>query len=213
MAEIDYIKLYKLQDEVFSVIFSYDNIFYLTGGTCISRFYFEKRYSDDLDFFADNADRFSMELRKIQSRLRMKFKVNSEIEGRDFSRIIVDDILQVDFINDRVERYKDIIILKNKYRIDNIENILINKITAIMGRDNPKDIFDLYLISKSIRVNWKEMIEFAMKKMFFNREDFIYRLKSFPVDLLESIKLTDEDFFKNFKKNFNKLVEHIVDEM
>ena len=49
MASIDYIKLYSLQDKVLDIIFKTENIFYLTGGTCLSRFYQEKRYSDDLD--------------------------------------------------------------------------------------------------------------------------------------------------------------------
>ena len=48
----NYKELYKLQDKVLDVVFSAENIFYLTGGTCLSRFYKEKRYSDDfeLDF-------------------------------------------------------------------------------------------------------------------------------------------------------------------
>ena len=45
MANIDYIKLYKLQDDVMDIIFKVQNIYYLTGGTCLSRFYKEKRYS------------------------------------------------------------------------------------------------------------------------------------------------------------------------
>lgn len=49
-----YQKLYELQDEVLEVVFSVENIFYLTGGTCLSRFYQEKRYSDDLNFFTNN---------------------------------------------------------------------------------------------------------------------------------------------------------------
>jgi len=32
--------------------------------------------------------------------------------------------------------------------IDNVENILANKLAAVVGRDNPKYIFDIYLISK-----------------------------------------------------------------
>ena len=46
MAGIDYNKLYKLQDKVLAIVFETEIFFYLTGGTCLSRFYIEKRYSD-----------------------------------------------------------------------------------------------------------------------------------------------------------------------
>lgn len=39
-------KLYPLQDEICTLIQN-DN-FYLSGGTCLSRFYYQHRYSDDL---------------------------------------------------------------------------------------------------------------------------------------------------------------------
>ena len=47
MDSIDYVKLYELQDEVLKLVFSEEQEFYLTGGTCLSRYYQEKRYSDD----------------------------------------------------------------------------------------------------------------------------------------------------------------------
>ena len=47
MGGLDYSKLYKLQDRVLSLVFEVENEFYLTGGTCLSRFYIEKRYSDE----------------------------------------------------------------------------------------------------------------------------------------------------------------------
>ena len=50
MGSINYKVLYELQDKVLDVVFKTENEFYLTGGTCLNRFYTEKRYSDDLDF-------------------------------------------------------------------------------------------------------------------------------------------------------------------
>lgn len=41
MGSLDYRKLYKLQDEVLKVVFETEHEFYLTGGTCLSRFYSE----------------------------------------------------------------------------------------------------------------------------------------------------------------------------
>ena len=52
MYETQYLdKLYPLQDKVMK-IFSDEKVkHYLTGGTVLSRFHFQHRYSDDLDFF------------------------------------------------------------------------------------------------------------------------------------------------------------------
>ncbi|MFA5806633.1 MAG: nucleotidyl transferase AbiEii/AbiGii toxin family protein [Melioribacteraceae bacterium] len=44
-------RLYPLQDAVLGLLDQ--ERFYLTGGTCLSRFYFNHRYSEDLDFFCD----------------------------------------------------------------------------------------------------------------------------------------------------------------
>jgi len=51
MGSIDYKKLYEPQGKVLKIVFETENEFCLTGGTCISRFYIEKRYSDDLFFY------------------------------------------------------------------------------------------------------------------------------------------------------------------
>ncbi len=64
------------------------------------------------------------------------------------------------------QRFKNPIILENGIVIDNIENILSNKITAVMGRDHEKDIFDIYLIEKYYKINWNEIINSAQEKCF-----------------------------------------------
>jgi predicted nucleotidyltransferase component of viral defense system len=209
MGRIDCRKLYVLQDLVLDRIFSFENDFYLTGGTCLSRFYQEKRYSDDLDFFVNNSSVFGFTLKKIKALLAEDFKVDIEIEAKDFCRLKIDDYLQVDFIHDRAAYYKDPVILENGYRIDNVENILSNKLTAIIGRDDPKDIFDIYLIAKFYSFDWSEIIQSAKIKSAFNLDDLIARLKSFPKKLLDRINLVDDAFLDNFPTEFTALIEEI----
>lgn len=50
LQEMMYTELYDLQDRVLETVFSIESGFYLTGGTCLHRFYYNKRYSDDLAF-------------------------------------------------------------------------------------------------------------------------------------------------------------------
>ncbi len=209
MEYIDYRKLYVLQDRVLELIFSQEQEFYLTGGTCLSRFYQEKRYSDDLDFFTNNSARFGFAVKNIKAKLREEFSLTAEVESKDFIRLEVEELLQLDFVNDRVPRYKDVVLLENGYIIDNIENILSNKLTAVMGRDNPKDIFDIYLICTFYTFDWREILEASLMKAVFNHEELIVRLKSFPQSLLKSINVIDMNFLHSFADEFPMIIEEI----
>lgn len=204
-----YQKLYELQDEVLEVVFGVENIFYLTGGTCLSRFYQEKRYSDDLDFFTNNSPRYSFAIKKVKQALAAKFDLSIEIESKDFTRYKINNFLQVDFVNDIDARYKDVVVTKDGYIIDNIENILSNKLTAVIGRDNPKDIFDIYLIWRYYKFDWIQIVKSTHEKASFSDEELIVRLKSFPRSLLDEIILVDKHFLDDFDKEYPKLVDEI----
>ena len=210
MGSIDYTELYQLQDEILKIIFAHEDMFYLTGGTCLGRFYHEKRYSDDLDFFADNEPRFNLAVKNIKLILQKDYLIKTETDSKDFIRIKVENLLQIDFVNDRVFRFGELKFLEGGIILDNIENILANKITAIIGRDNPKDIFDVYLISKFYDLNFNDILKISHKKTKFDDADLIIRLKSFPVKLLEDINLIDEDFLNNFEKEFPVIIEKII---
>ena len=115
----NYKELYKLQDKVLDVVFSAENIFYLTGGTCLSRFYKEKRYSDDLDFFTHDNDIFARAIKEIKQLLNDSFDVIEEVTSKDFIRLKINNLLQVDFVNDRVMRYEKTIVYNTPICQDN----------------------------------------------------------------------------------------------
>lgn len=211
MDSINYKKLYHLQDEVLGAIFEVEHEFYLTGGTCLSRFYKEKRYSDDLDFFTNQSSRYSFAIKKIKQTLQTKFSLKVEVESKDFTRFLINDLLQVDFVNDIAFRYKDVVVTPQNYLIDNIENILSNKLTAVTGRDNPKDVFDIYLIWKFYTFEWEDILKSAHKKAGFSDEDLLVRLKSFPKELLKDIKIIDVAFLDVFDEEFPMILEEIND--
>lgn len=209
MGGIDYKKLYELQDRVLDVVFATEKMFYLTGGTCLSRFYHEKRYSDDLDFFANDEPRFKVGIKKIKQQLEREFRVTEHTVTKDFVRWKVDEELQVDFINDRVYRYGESVLLENAYLVDNIENILTNKLNAVIDRDEVKDIFDIYMICKFYEFDWAEILQIAHKKASFAHEDLIIRLKTFPLTLIDKINTIDDQFLENFNEEFPLIVEEI----
>ena len=206
MESIDYKKLYKLQDKVLDVVFDADHAFYLTGGTAINRFYKEIRYSEDLDFFNNDNDNYVYDLKAILEQFEktgLDYTVN--VSSRDFHRVFIGD-LKVEFINDRV-KYFDRPKKINKIRIDNLKNIYINKITALISRDEPKDVVDIWTIDTFFDFDIKEILALSQEKMYFDYEDFIYRLKTFPKSLIEKIDFADTVYKNKFLNSYDKMCD------
>jgi len=189
--EIDYKRLYQLQDRVMDQVFALDNDFYLTGGTALHRFYYHLRYSDDLDFFTYSDPLFRESIIEI---LQL-FKQNSInyryiVESKDFHRLLIEEFLQIDFVNDRVYRKGKSNIIDG-YKIDNKINILANKVTAILGRDEAKDIFDLFTLLYHENYEWGEVLTIANQKSSISKDELLYRLESFPLTWLDKIKMIE----------------------
>ena len=210
MDGVSYKELYRLQDKVLKIVFKTEKEFYLTGGTCLSRFYFEKRYSDDLDFFAQTSNRFHFAIKNILYQLKKNFSVITEVDSKDFIRLKINTILQLDFVNETLPHFKDVIIVNEYFIIDNLDNILSNKLCAVIGRDNPKDIFDIFLIYKMHTFSWKEILTAAHEKAYFSDDDLIIRLKTFPRNLLKNIKLLDKNFLNDFDETYEKIIDEII---
>jgi predicted nucleotidyltransferase component of viral defense system len=186
--KIAYPELYALQDKMLDLIFSLDNSFYLTGGTALHRFYYGLRYSDDLDLFVSDDDLFNEYVREIIDLLESRqITFEHTVKSRDFHRLLVGELLQIDFVNDRVHREGKSVKF-GQVRVDNIFNILANKLSAIIGRDEEKDIFDLFAIARHESFDWGEILSVANKKVNIEKETLVYRLKSFPLVWLDNIK-------------------------
>ena len=205
--------LYPMQDEIFSLLES--NKFYLTGGTCLSRFYYEHRYSDDLDFFflghANPKEDFEMEFSLIVKRIQTKFKTEITINGEYFKRVMVyqsEHELKLEFIYDLTPVVGDRIKQKNIF-IDTKDNIVTNKITAVQGRKTYKDYFDLYFLVKEYDLG--KVMEWAELKMVpLNYEGMLLVLVDGELkgDVF-MIKEIDKKDFDNFKNNLTrKLLDH-----
>jgi len=185
-----YEQLYRLQDVAMERVFSRRLGFYLTGGTALSRFHLDHRYSDDLDFFTHEVNTFGDTVRLVRSDLDKRFdSVTSEIDARDFKRILVTEegiTLKIDFVGDRTPRVGFPEDHDGRY-IDTVRNILSNKVGTVLSRDEARDVADLVQICLTFRFSWSEILQEAFEKQHFEREELVYRLSTFPVQMISTI--------------------------
>ncbi len=190
--------LYPLQNSILMLLGKTHTSFYLTGGTALSRMYFNHRYSDDLDFFVHNQPDFSQKVQEIFNIFKKNF-VGSEMEFLE-NKIIFEDVfaqcfvrksdtlLKIDFVNDVEYRYATPEKLHGFPDIDNLRNILSNKITALF-RFEAKDVADIWIISKKHQFNWASIIYEAQKKELGVEPTIIADiLYSFPRTELDKVK-------------------------
>lgn len=206
--------LYPLQDKIFKIINVIDTPFYLTGGTALSRFYFNHRYSDDLDFFTNDNPEFVKLYKNIFAQL-LHNKVEFEIIRSDenFARIIVEKILKIEFVNDVPFYFGDIVIKKDAIysKIDNLYNILSNKICAFFDRNEPKDIVDIWIISKNIEVDWEKIFVASNSKAAgIFPPNIAEKIENFNVDLIDKIKWIMKIDKKEFKDDIQKTINSIL---
>jgi hypothetical protein len=141
--------LYPLQDDVLQQIAALDTGFYLSGGTASSRGYLHHRFSDDLDLFVNDDSRFELwSGRVIQALSRNQtWTVAVTLRELRFVRLTVEagaTALKIEMINDVPAHTGEIRIHPVLGRLDSAENILANKITALVDRADPKDFADIW---------------------------------------------------------------------
>jgi hypothetical protein len=124
--------------------------FFLTGGTALAAFHLHHRLSVDLDLFTLD----DLALREADVLLpqlaadvgcRLGAMRRTEHYREVFFEPAIGDLLKIDLVRDFGPQYGEHLHV-NHVIVDSIENIGANKITAILGRTEPKDFVDLYFI-------------------------------------------------------------------
>lgn len=140
--------LYPLQDKVFPLFNS--TPFYLTGGTALSRGYYNHRFSDDLDYFVNyHSDFRRISEIQIEKLVKAFEKTEVDYKGEYFYRVFIGQgKLKIEMVNDVPSHIGKLVNHPVLGIIDSKENILANKLTAIVDRTLPKDIVDMYFLLK-----------------------------------------------------------------
>jgi hypothetical protein len=152
--------LYPLQDRVIKAFNRADTEFYLTGGTASSRGYLQHRFSDDLDYFVNDDARFGLWVERVIQVLSQSKDWSCKVLMKEerFARLnlIENEVaLKIEFVNDVPARVGEIQEHPVLGRIDSPENILANKITAVLDREEPKDYADIWglCVKKGLSLN------------------------------------------------------------
>jgi len=123
--------------------------FYFTGGTVLSSFYLQHRYSEDLDFFSENKFAENEILVMVSlwaKKYQFTFKSQlNEVVYMFYFTFKNKKILKVDFgyyPHKRVEKGKII----DGIEVDSLFDIAINKLATVNQRSSVKDFVDLYYL-------------------------------------------------------------------
>jgi len=161
--------LYPLQNEVLALLTSLQTGFYLTGGTAASRGYLQHRYSDDLDLFVNYDDRFALWTELITDALirRPDWHTNIRLRGESYVGLTVrrEEVeLRIDLVKDVRSRVGAVYRHPLLGPIDTAENILANKVTALIDREQPKDMADIWGFCTKMGLSLEEAITGADSK-------------------------------------------------
>lgn len=151
MITTDLAPLTTLQCDVLQRFFDVESDFFLTGGAALAGFYLHHRSTTDLDLFTTSDDalaRGRTTLPHIAAALGCRFSWKHE--SPDFRRAALsreDEALVVDLVRDRAPQthpkthHGDIV-------VDSIEELLANKLAALVGRQEERDLFDVFRLEQ-----------------------------------------------------------------
>lgn len=196
-------KLYPFQDGVLNIVKKSKLPFYLTGGTALSRGWFNHRYSDDLDFFVNNDPDYQLHVEKLFNLLDSVattgfFRIDKKSVRRShsFTQLMLYSVqeeipLKIDIVNDIASHFGRIIVHQHLGRIDAWRNILSNKLSALY-RYEPKDIVDIRSIARTKRFSWKTIFNEAKEKdAGLDILAAVEIITTFPLEMIETVKWVD----------------------
>jgi hypothetical protein len=94
-------------------------------------------------------------------------------------------------------------------KVDNIRNILSNKISIIF-RQEPKDIADIWFICKNLEFKWEEIIDEAVQKRLVEEIFVVECLRTFQYEKLSTIKWIQPVNVEDFKSDSQIIIENII---
>lgn len=141
------------QRAVLEAFFRREGGFCLTGGGALVGYHLHHRITRDLDLFTDRDDAFERGgyvLREVAAELGAT--VDVKVESPAFRRVLLsgpEEAVVVDLVRDRVPPLRVEKDLFGVVRVDPLDEILANKLTALVGRAEERDLVDVYCLEQA----------------------------------------------------------------
>ena len=138
-------RLTPLQTELLEAFFGHEDRFYLTGGAALAGFHLGHRETHDLDLFAldpimdDGVRALRQAARDVGASWR---EVRTAPEFRRVLLSREDDSVIVDLVIEHAEQVRPEKPAHGSVRVDPAEEILANKLCALLGRAEIRDLVD-----------------------------------------------------------------------
>lgn len=161
--------------------------FYWSGGTLLSYFYLQHRFSEDLDFFCDDliSDEFiAVEIFKIKKDTHaIKVLQYKRFNRYQFVFEYPKEAMKIEFAYYPFPSIEPKKILPGfDLKIDSLKDIAANKTHAAFERSEPKDVFDLYFILQKGGFPFIRIFEWVEKKFGVEIDPIFFGAK-----ILESV--------------------------
>ena len=133
-----------------------NEVFFLTGGTALSAFYLQHRYSEDLDFFTAQPDQVPQVLPILTEIAKQSGgKIEIRRQFRTFLEVLVHgprgEMTKCDFAQDSPFRLQPVIRHESlNIFVDNALDISCNKLSALFDRSEAKDFIDVFFIDREL---------------------------------------------------------------
>jgi hypothetical protein len=119
-------------------------LFFLTGGTALAAYHLHHRLSVDLDLFTlDDLALRETDVLIPQLAADLECRIGRARRTEHFRQFLLEpeagESLQIDLVRDFGPQYGEHIKVGDIV-VDSLENIGVNKLTAILGRTEPKDV-------------------------------------------------------------------------
>jgi predicted nucleotidyltransferase component of viral defense system len=193
--------------------------FFLTGGTALSRAYYNHRYSDDLDFFVNDDGDYSSQVKEVFFKLKEDGFFWSQtvdfISNKNFTSFKVgwdksDTLLKLDFVNDVASHFGEIVKTDLFVRTDSIRNMLSNKLTALF-RFAGKDVADIREIALRETVDWQQAIQDARQKEAGIEIPIVCDiLQGMPQSEFETVSWTKKPDWQEFRNDIDRIVLEMI---
>ena len=193
--------------------------YYLAGGTALSLFYFQHRESYDLDFFSKEFSKKRIEdiVKNLSADIDKKLSLIGEETKKDRAQVLVysykvnEDTLKIDFVEDAYKLIKPPKIINGIPALEK-EDIYLRKIFASCGRQEAKDFFDLYFLSKTFMPLSKFAVEYCDPAqiesivVWYRTYDRV-AIKLGLLDIITDKKVDFQEMERHFRYEIDQMIE------